>query len=65
MAFEGLAGSAEEHGDFGERLARLMKMAGLSRWDLARLLGETEGTVQKWLKGLERSGDRSVQCLVV
>ena len=57
MAVEGREGSAEEQGraiwpeDFGERLQRLMEMAGLSRRDLARFLGVTERTVQKWLAG--------------
>ena len=39
--------------DFGDRLQRLMEMAGLSRRDLADLLGVRESTVQKWLKGGE------------
>ncbi len=62
MTVEGSEGSAGEHGralwpeDFGERLQRLMEMAGLSRRDLAELLGVRESTVQKWLKGGEPTG---------
>ena len=62
MAVEGPKGSAGERGgalwpeDFGERLERFMKMADLSRRDLAELLGVRESTVQKWLKGGEPTG---------
>ena len=62
MAVEGREGSLEERrrplwpDDFGERLERLLKMADLSRRDLAERLGVTEGTVQKWLKGGEPKG---------
>ena len=62
MAVEGREGSEEEHGcalwpeDFGDRLERFMGMAGLSRGDLAERLGVTEGTVEKWLKGVEPTG---------
>ena len=37
--------------DFGERVGRLLKMADLSRQDLAEFVGVTERTVQKWLDG--------------
>ena len=62
MAVEGREEGAEEYRpppwpeDFGERLERLMAMAGLSRQDLARLFGVTERTVQKWLGGGKPSG---------
>ena len=62
MAVEGHEGSGEEHGcalwpeDFGERLERFMEMAGLSRRDLAERLGVTEGTVGRWLDGVEPTG---------
>ena len=42
--------------DFGERVGRLLKMAGLSRRDLAEFVGVTEGTVGKWLKGAIPAG---------
>ena len=54
MAVEGHKGSIRERlwpDDFGERLERLMEMAGLSRQELAQGLGVTERTVEKWLKG--------------
>lgn len=37
--------------DFPQRLERLLDMAELTRGDLARFLGVTERTVQKWLAG--------------
>ena len=62
MAVEGREGRIEEYRppawpeDFGQRLERLMKMAELSRQDLAELFGVTERTVQKWLSGGKPSG---------
>ena len=62
MVVEGRAGSAEERGfalwpeDFGERLERFMEMAGLSRKDLGERLGVSEGTVGRWLNGVEPTG---------
>ena len=62
MAVEGREGSTRKQRrppfpeDFGERLERLMKMAELSRRDLAELFGVTERTVQKWLRGGVPSG---------
>lgn len=37
--------------DFPQRLERLLEMADITRRDLARFLGVTERTVQKWLAG--------------
>ena len=37
--------------DFPQRLESLLEMAELTRGDLARHLGVTERTVQKWLAG--------------
>ncbi len=54
MAVEGRKGSIRDRlwpDDFGERLERLMEMAGLSRQELAQGMGVTERTVQKWLDG--------------
>lgn len=57
MAVEGRAGHLENWRpppwpeDFPQRLERLLEMAELSRRDLARFLGVTERTVQKWLAG--------------
>ncbi len=42
--------------DFGERVGRLLKMAGLSLQDLAEFVGVTERTAQKWLEGGMPSG---------
>ena len=57
MAIEGHEGSIEDFRpppwpeDFPQRLERLLEMVGLSKQDLARSLGVTEGTVQTWLRG--------------
>ncbi len=57
MAVEGREGSIEDFSppgwpeDFPQRLERLLEMTGVSRQDLARLLGVTERTVQRWLSG--------------
>ena len=57
MAVEAREGSIEEFRpppwpeDFPQRLERLLEMADVSRGDLARFLGVTEGTVQRWLRG--------------
>ncbi len=57
MTVEGHEGSLKDFRspgwpeDFPQRLKRLLEMAGLSRQDLARLLGVKEGTVQTWLRG--------------
>ena len=62
MAVDGRKGSAGERGcalwpeDFGERLERLLKMAELSPQELAELLGVTEPTVRRWLRGGEPKG---------
>ncbi|MDE2837214.1 MAG: helix-turn-helix transcriptional regulator [Chloroflexota bacterium] len=42
--------------DSGERLARLLEMAGISRRDLAEFTGVTERTVQRWLRGAMPKG---------
>ena len=63
MAVEGREFNIEEYQppgwpeDFGQRLERLMKMAELSRQDLAELFGVTELTVQKWLMGGKPPGE--------
>ena len=57
MAVEGREGSTRKRRqspfpeDFGERLERLLKMAELSPQELAELLGVTEPTVRRWLRG--------------
>ncbi len=57
MAVEGREGSTGKQRrtpfpeDFGERLERLLKMAELSPQELAELLGVTEPTVRRWLRG--------------
>ena len=57
MAVEGREGSTRKQRgtpfpeDFGERLARLLKMAELSPQELAELVGVTEPTVRRWLRG--------------
>ena len=57
MAVEGREGSIEDFRppswpeDFPQRLERLLEMTDLSRQDLARGLGVTERTVQRWLRG--------------
>ena len=57
MAVEGREGSTGKQQrppfpeDFGERLERLLKMAELSPQELAELLGVTEPTVRRWLRG--------------
>ena len=57
MAVEGREFNIEEYEppgwpeDFPQRLERLLEMADLTRGDLARFLGVTERTVQKWLTG--------------
>ena len=38
-------------GGLPQRLERLLEIADLTRRDLARFLGVTERTVQKWLAG--------------
>ena len=53
MAVEGREGSTRKQRgtpfpeDFGERLARLLKMAELSPQELAELVGVTEPTVRR------------------
>ena len=37
--------------DFPQRLERLLEMVELTRGDLAKFLGVTERTVQRWLAG--------------
>ena len=60
MAVEGREGSIEDFRppswpeDFPQRLERLLEMTDLSRQDLARGLGVTERTVQRWLRGRGR-----------
>ena len=62
MAVEGREGSTRKQRrppfpeDFGERLERLLKMAELSPQELAELLGVTEPTVRRWLRGGEPKG---------
>ena len=62
MAVEGREGSTRRQRrtpfpeDFGERLERLLKMAELSPQELAELLGVTEPTVRRWLRGGEPKG---------
>ena len=57
MAIEGRAGDIENWRppswpeDFPQRLERLLEMADVTHRDLARALGVTERTVQKWLAG--------------
>ena len=57
MTVEGHEGSTRKQRsppfpeDFGERLERLLKMAELSPQELAELLGVTEPTVRRWLRG--------------
>ncbi len=57
MAVEGREGSIEDSRppgwpeDFPQRLERLLDMVDMSRQDLARFLGVTERTVQRWLSG--------------
>ena len=57
MAVEGREGSTRKQRgppfpeDFGERLERLLKMAELSPQELAELVGVTEPTVRRWLRG--------------
>ena len=57
MAVEGRAGDLENWRpppwpeDFPQRLERLLEMTDMSRRDLAKFLGVTERTVQKWLVG--------------
>ena len=43
-------------GDFGERLEGLKELSGMSWGEFAELLGVTERTVQKWLRGGVPSG---------
>ncbi len=62
MAVKGREGSAGKQRrtpfpeDFGERLERLLKMVELSPQELAELLGVTEPTVRRWLRGGEPKG---------
>ncbi len=57
MAVEGRDFNVEEYEpsgwpeDFPQRLESLLGMADLTRGDLARHLGVTERTVQRWLVG--------------